>query len=113
MKLSQIKKKFPRAFAEFEKVYCLKHHFIGVFDLKYDLRAFWADLVDFFDKRGMLINSNAAMLDDNGKKVKIYSFTVNHKDLIHRTNIISREQSETQALVKAFEILETKLGEKK
>ena len=102
MKLSQLQKKYPKAFDKFIKRYTYTHA------LDNNIREWWSDITDFMDKQGIIITTStygrlfygAIYIKDIDKEV---CFEWESKC------VTSRSQAETKAICKAFEILEERL----
>ena len=113
MKLQIIKRKYPKACQTF----IAKRK--DIIYLSADVRGYWKEITDFMDKRGLeifmlnygeffkpiIINRK----DDKHKTIYVYkNESMNTKsDCLFKT----RNQAETLAIKKAFQILEEKLQE--
>lgn len=119
MKLLQIKKKYPKAWAEFEK----KHSGISAYEghlHNVDLRDWYASIVDHFDKLGIRLSiiHYECDLSELGKEYMgqwAFQITNEHpKSLECYENRKNRRFAETAGLSKLFEIREKQLkGETK
>lgn len=96
MKLSQLAKKYPKAW----KQYYLSKQCEGFF-ADDDIREYWSYITDFMDKQGIIIGITFF------EEIKIFQGVLDYGDFVGRTdNFKSRSQAETEAIEKAFEILE-------
>jgi len=100
MKLSQLKKKYPKAFAKFEKGY----DYSGTFD--YNVREWWSDIVDFMDRQGI-----KGEVSYNRMDVEFLATIYYGCDMFTFDFYKSRRASETQLIDKLFQILEERSKE--
>ena len=118
MKLSSIKKKYPKAWAEFEK----KHSGISAYEgylHNVDIRDWYSSIVDHFDKLGLVLDSGMSITDES-YLIFIHTFE-NNCHIMKLSQIYeqvygkewehfeSRNKAETAGLSKLFEIRETQL----
>ena len=92
MKLSQLAKKYPKAW----KQYYLSKQCEGFF-ADDDIREYWSYITDFMDKQGIKIYAYP-----NGKS---WMYVIIGVFRIER-GLKNRQQAETKAIEKAFKILE-------
>jgi len=109
MKLSQLQKKYPKAFKLLTKSKRIKfesfwHHQDD------DIRAHWKGITDFMDKQGIYI---AYYIDEYAPPLFIYYIydKVEKKEYKEDTVYEKRFIMETKAIKKAFEILEERSKE--
>ena len=94
MRLLQIKKKYPKAFT---KWFNSQYAEYTVNFLYNNIRDHWKEIVDFMDKQGIKIY--AYPIDKSWTYVIIGVFRIER-------GLRNRQQAETKAIEKAFEILE-------
>ena len=105
MKLSQLKKKYPKGFTLFELQFDKWYN--AYIDYELDVRDEWADITDFMDKRGIYLNIHI-LSDGTFRSYCVVNSDYKYKGVLDIYNK-SRKEAETKAIEKAFEILESRL----
>ena len=100
MKLSTIKKRYPNAFHKFYTSKFCENYYLRIANvpiMETDARNHWKEITDFMDKQGIKIYAYP-----NGKS---WIYVIIGVFRIER-GLKNRQQAETKAIEKAFEILE-------
>lgn len=99
----EIKEKYPKAFEEFWES---RKNGINIF---IDIRIFYSDIVDFFDKRGIRLSIQVIPAYTEGYYFESEIFIEDERS-IELPNRSDRSESESAGLEKLFEILEERLN---
>lgn len=109
MKISQLKKKYPKGFDKFINKMKLDYDYLE----SEDIRCYWKEITDFMDKQGIIYTvkfdniTNELIPEIFEKCLDGYFF----KYELGRFK--KNDKAETKAICKEFEILENRLKEQK